>query len=793
MIFSLAIKNILRGKVRFLCAVLGIAAAGGAVDFVFSLEATNDAQASVRAAKTVSPWKSWKIEGVKMFPGRRGEATSKKKISHSDPTNLPEADLTLEAIPVTIDLRPGGRVLQGPPARTVISPSSVSNIFGNAALVGTWPEWNADEAQVVAARSALSRFGRGEIPQLGAMIKFIGENKTLSAKLVGVLEQEKTPLGFPGVFANRTAFDGIKNRKNGEIRLWKHNVVASGVSGIDDISSQFASDAGRNLDRAGPLMLWAAAMSALCLLVNSLLLSVEATRRNISLLRVVGMTSHGVARMVAAESLMAGLAGSLLGCGLAAASLKIYVFCESSLFPEGAVFSWSVAATVALCSIALCVPAALCVLRPALSVRALEVASQDSPNSVKYRRIGMMIAFACGFGAFVAVEVWGASLMKSFIPSKEWPDAIVSLLPGGVSPYDIDKLSGLDGVERIGELQVMQAPFFPHEETKRGGRGGVSLRNALLMAGRPELMFDGKEPLLPLKIISGNRDVAIDSVKREKACIITWMMARARRLKPGDELVVQVRGEVHRLKIAAVADLNWHMVTSRGLVRGLNGMPSDTDGPVFVSFETMYNILPVPSLMSKMTHLWLRYKPAFVERHGVFGAGRRVEREITDRLGNPVECAIRLHSRDEIADGTLAHGAKLIGAMARVPFVFLIVLSLGFVAMLTGFADASRREFEILRAVGATRVQLASRMVGEAMRVAGCGMVFGFPVGALAGWLFTWATRSAMSHWGLPASFAVPFAEIGYGAAGAVVSALLVAVPVSVSLAIFKFRRRVSG
>jgi hypothetical protein len=116
---------------------------------------------------------------------------------------------------------------------------------------------------------------------------------------------------------------------------------------------------------------------------------------------------------------MAGLAGSLLGCGLAAASLKIYVFCESSLFPEGAVFSWSVAATVALCSIALCVPAALCVLRPALSVRALEVASQDSPNSVKYRRIGMMIAFACGFGAFVAVEVWGASLMKSFIPSKE--------------------------------------------------------------------------------------------------------------------------------------------------------------------------------------------------------------------------------------------------------------------------------------------------------------------------------------------------------------------------------------
>ena len=792
MIARLAIKHILRGKVRFLCAILGVAAAGGAINFVFSLEATNNAQAPAKAEKVLAPWKSWKIEGVRIFPGRNAAAAEARGKTSRDEAarRLPPADLELEAIAVSVDLRPGGRVLQGPPMRTVVSPSRHLSPYASAALSGVWPEWSGQEAQIAATSAALTRFGRGEAPKLGTVIKFIGEKGTMSARLVGILAQEKTPAGFPGVFANEKAFAVLHGENCGKIRFWRQEVKSAGVAGISDVAPQFMSDAGRNLDRAGPLMLWAAAMTALCLLINSLLLSVEAMRREIAMLRMAGMTGKGVAAMVMLESMIAGLGGTILGGAVAAGALELYVSLETALFPEGAVFSWRAAMAVVACAVAVSALAALCALRPALSVRALEAASQDAAQPVKYRRAGMLVAFACGFGAFVAVEVWGASLMKPFIPSPEWPDAIVSLLPGGVSPYDVDRLSELPGVSAIGELQVLQAPFHPREESKGRGRGGRNAyRNALLMAGKPELMFGGDAPLLPLKIVRGRRDAAFKAVAGGRSCIVTEMMARARGLEEGDDIAIEVRGAVHRLKIAGIADLNWHMVTSRGLVRGLNGMPSDTDGPVFVSFETMYSILPVPSLMSSMTHLWLRYRPDFVREHGVFAVGRMVEGSIAERLGNPSQCAIRLHARDEIADGTMAHGARLIGAMARVPFVFLAVLSIGFVAMLTAFADASRREFEILRTVGATKMQLVLRMVKEAMRVASCGILAGMPCGAVAGWLFTWGTRAAMAHWGLPASFCVPWPEVASGAVGAVLFALLIAAPAAAVLVAVRWRR----
>ena len=125
--------------------------------------------------------------------------------------------------------------------------------------------------------------------------------------------------------------------------------------------------------------------------------------------------------------------------------------------------------------------------------------------------------------------------------------------------------------------------------------------------------------------------------------------------------------------------------------------------------------------------------------------------------------------------------------MARIPFVFLLVISLGFVAMLVASADARKREFAVLRAVGATKGQLAAVLVKEALKVSVIGIVLGLAGGALAGWLFSAGTRAAMANWGIPPYFAVPCVALAKGAAGALVFALLVAVPSA--LAIVRVRR----
>ena len=64
MILRLMLRGLARGKARFACAALGVAAACGAVVFMFSLAATNAAQAPALAKRATEPWSAWTIDGA---------------------------------------------------------------------------------------------------------------------------------------------------------------------------------------------------------------------------------------------------------------------------------------------------------------------------------------------------------------------------------------------------------------------------------------------------------------------------------------------------------------------------------------------------------------------------------------------------------------------------------------------------------------------------------------------------------------------------------------------------------
>ena len=712
-------------KARHICAVLGIAAAVGAVVFTQSLVATNDAQAVAIAERL-----------IKAVP----------------------VDADARTVQFQLDFRPDGRVLQGPPMM---------------AYVATRP--GLDGALVTKALFAQRRVKN--LPAVGDELTLVGRKGAYRVKLAGYLDWERPARGYPNMFLPPSAVAEIDEE-------WQDFKPVS----AEELSPMFRSDAGRNMDRAKPLLLWAAALTALCLLVNTLFLTIESRRMEIATLRILGMTRGGVAKMVVREALALVAAGLALGISGAIAALFAYVACDAETFPAGtAIGMKGVIAVVAVAPV-VAVLGALFALKPAFAVRPLEAASGRAPRK---RRLGMIIAFACGFGAFVAVETWGTSLTKPFIPSSEWPDAIVSILPGGVSSFDIENLRNLKGVKRIGELQPLQVNISPLEELKgfgggggRGGRGPMKqYRNALLLASAwlPDFKFS-----------QGDRESAEKALAEGDNCVITEMMSRARKLNVGDELVLDAgRGLIIPLKVVGVVDLNWHMVTSRALVRGMNRMPVNTDGPVFVSFDTLAACDARPQDFVKMTHVWLDYEPEFLAANGVFPSGRIVEREIAEALGGAWSedsegeirgNTVRLHSRDEIADGTLAHGSDLVGAMARVPFIFVAVISLGFVAMLVASFETRRREFAVLRAVGATRFQLAKVLIGEALGVAVVGVALGLLLGAPLGWLCTTGTRAAMANWGLPATFVVPMLIIAKGAFFSIVFALAVAIPASLAI-----------
>ena len=714
-------------KARHLCAVAGVAIAVGTVVFMQSLVASNDAQAPAQAAALLKA--------------------------------LPVA-ADAETVRLTIDFRPGGRVMQGPPL---------------AAEIATKP----GVAGIAIARSAFAA-RRLQPPAVGDELTLVGRNGTYRLTVSEILPWSKPIRGYPNAYVSPETAATIGE----EWRAFEPKTAAALAPG-------FTSDAGRHFDLSKGLLLWAAALTALCLLLNSLYLSIEAQRRDIAILRTLGLTRGGVIRRVLAESLALTAAGCALGTAVAVAAVYLYVAADRELFPAGAaLLPRGALALCVLAALAVAGAAALLALKPALAVKPLEAASARLPRK---KHVGMLVAFACGFGAFVAVEVWGASLMSAFVPSPEWPDAIVSILPGGVSSFDVDKLQSIDGVARIAELQPLQVNLDPLEELKgpgggergdaggRGGRGrGPAYRNALLLASGwlPKFRF-----------AEGDWETASRALGTGDTCVITEMMAHAKGLHLGDALKLDCgRGFKRALTIVGVVDLNWHMVTSRGLVRGLNRMPVQTDGPVFVSFDTLAACDARPQPFVNMTHLWLDYTPEFLAQHGAFAAGRLVEKRIVAALdgaynetedGEVRGNTVRLHARDEVADGTLAHGHEIIGSMARVPFIFIAVLSLGFVAMIVASADARRREFRVLRAVGATRAYLARVLAQEALAVAALGLVLGLVGGTVAGVLFTIPTRAI---WSLPVLFALPVATVAKGAAGAVACALAVAVPTALAV-----------
>lgn len=709
-------------KVRHICAILGVAIAVGTVVFMQGLVATNDHQAMAVAERLL----------------REVPVANEAKVAQ-----------------FVIDYRPNGRVMQGPPLVACVAASE---------LRSRNDEFRIKDGECVVTRAMFAQ-RRLPVPSVGTELTLIGRKKTHYLKIAAVIDWEKPLRGYPNCFVSAETAAAIDE----EWRDWEPKTV-------EELAPGFTSDAGRNFDRAKALLLWAAALTALCLLVNSLFLSIEAKRKEIAILRMVGMTRGGVARRVMGEAIGLTIAGLVLGVLASLVLLEGYVACNATTYPMGMAISWRHIAICLCLAPVVAVTAAGVALRTALKVKPLEAASNRMPRK---KHLGMLIAFACGFGAFVAVEVWGSSLMSAFVPSKEWPDAIVSILPGGVSAFDIEKVqSGVKGVRKIHELAPLQVNLEPLEELPQRGSGMKQYRNALLL---------GSDWLPEFRFVAGTREEAEKAIREGDNCIITEMMARARKLKLGDDLKLDCgRGLKMALKIVGLVDLNWHMVTSRGLVRGLNRMPVNTDGPVFVSFDTVEACDARPAMMVKMTHLWLDYEPEFLEEHGAFEAGRIVEREIVEALGMMTEeieeNAVRLHSRDEVADGTLAHGVEIIGSMAKVQFIFILVIALGFVAMLVASADSRKREFRVLRAVGATKGQLAQVLIGEALKVAGWGILIGLFGGALVGWLCTAGTRAAMANWGIPPSFALPLVTIAKGAVGAIVFALIVAVPTSMAI-----------
>jgi hypothetical protein len=182
-------------KVRHLCAIIGVAVAAGSVVFMNSLVATNDRQ-SVAVAERI-------LSEVKVAP-----------------------DAMISRM--TLDFRPGGRVMQGPPLSVTMATDK------NIATCG------------VVVTKALFAQRRLAVPPIGTELVFVGSKGAHRLKLAGVIDWQRPLRGYPNAFVNPAMQTHIAEASS----AWEPKTA-------EELSPGFMSDSQRNFNRARALLLWA--------------------------------------------------------------------------------------------------------------------------------------------------------------------------------------------------------------------------------------------------------------------------------------------------------------------------------------------------------------------------------------------------------------------------------------------------------------------------------------------------------------------------------------------------------
>ena len=937
MITITLLKRLRHEKLRTIAAVVGVAAATALLVWSMGLTYTTIGQSREKARSMTRPFNCW----INTQPAGFGRGApppvarpggspviSDKVVSAVKGVPGVESALSLSVLRATLDYRPDGRVMQGPPlmATMTLAPPSGSP-YSDAAMTGEWPDVDA-EAPLAAVCSAVFTPRRLTPPPLGSPLVLLTTNGALTVTIAAIIDMPRVAPGFPTLFTTasvmKEARGGADEPAEANLLLCKARnpqAVADGVAGLSGagealpnqvttrsvLEEQSVSDAIRNFKRQAPLLLTLAALTGLCILVNTMMVGIALQERTLALLRITGMTARQVARTVAIEGLFTAFLGWVFGVLSGWGALAIFVSRNAETFPEGVFLGWQTA-PVAAAGVAVVTALALILpCRQALRIRPLDaiedvpplpaapalrrillgvvllmpllIFALPLPFSALWRNIlmlavglpvhciglwlvlpgvvsmverlavaplglllgldrrllmrrdgrhaarvaGMVLTLAVGLGSFVAIHVWGSSMMSPFVPSRTFPDVIVSILPRGVPVGAAAKVSQLEGVadHRCLAIEAVQRDLTPAmlERISKTSGKETTAGNVLFLGADPLAVFGGEKPLAAFVFREGERLAAATALARGDSCVITKMFSRYSGLKVGDDLKVmasrpsggrggrgggpgagrpagrpeaaEARGSSRpggrpgpggvgenvapeaSFKIVGVIDLNWHLVTSRSNVRGRYGYSGMTTGPVFVNEDVARRF---SGNSEKTYHLWANLHQDY-RALGALPAGQKLEAEIRKVLKVDEDNTIRVHHRDEIEDGTLAHGAHLIGAIARVPFWSLVVLTTGIAALLVASVRARAREVAVMRAVGMTRSQLGRMLLGEALLTTLCGVVLSLLGGGCIGWAFTGVTRAAMSFGGLPLTLVIPWLTLAKGVGFALVLCVVMALP----------------
>jgi len=401
-----------------------------------------------------------------------------------------------------------------------------------------------------------------------------------------------------------------------------------------------------------------------------------------------------------------------------------------------------------------------------------------------WRSVGTTVALTVGLGLFVAMQTWGYSMLKPFVPGEWMPEMMVAFLPQGLPQSDIDAVRHAEGVAPDACLPLaVEQPRLAEDITGSEKRTTVTRQDNVVLIGLdPERAFGGESPFLKLKFVRGDGASAAAHLKEERYCIVPDHFQRETGLGLGKTFALvppDAPDERVEYTIAGIVSLpGWHWLTKFSGVRLRSGRSA---AMVFASYDNVRRDFG----LDRARFFWLntdgstppddvaaRMK-AIAERSvdqpfeiATFGFPSRDNRGPSSvRVTTAAEVTRRIRSR---ADG-------MIWGMSQLPLVTLLVTSLGVTGAVLASVRTRRYDMGVLRASGLTRFALARLVLAEALLLGVVACLLSFAFGVTAGWCGVGISQYVSFFGGMNPSLVVPWARLSAAFGGTLLVCTLAA------------------
>ena len=152
-----------------------------------------------------------------------------------------------------------------------------------------------------------------------------------------------------------------------------------------------------------------------------------------------------------------------------------------------------------------------------------------------WRTAGIALALTIGLGLYVSIQVWGYSMLNSFMPGAWAPDALVAFQPG-LAPDQAEAVSRIPGIVPGHALPIVfEQPRLKDDLTRSAERATVTRQDTLVIVGiDPVRAFGGEDPLFRFEWTAGSPEEAIPLLAGGRGCIVPDHFLTAAHLKVGD-------------------------------------------------------------------------------------------------------------------------------------------------------------------------------------------------------------------------------------------------------------------